>query len=253
VLNIPDKTVAFIPLTPGNNLNRFDGDISTFLKPLNESHEREWFTANFYRCLPLSIGNMQGFAFSVPFTFTVVWDGNDGEDAIKIFAENDSDAPYDMNHVHLKSEFGHGIFTAHFPVVLKTPPGVNLMTIAAPNFPLPGISPMTGVIETDNLKFTFTLNFKIDLINSPITVKKNYPIMGILPIPRYFCDSFKLENAYDILEESAINEELDIINEHNIDRDNRNNNNLGQDKLYYRGMDIRKNKFLDHQLPRKNK
>ena len=110
-----------------------------------------------------------------------------------------------INHVTVSSDFGHGIFTMTFPLILKTPPNVNLMTIAPPNYPWPGISPMSGVVETDNLSFTFTLNFKIDLPNTLIKIEKDYPIMGIIPIPRYYCDSFELVNAYDILNENDIN------------------------------------------------
>ena len=202
---VPEKTIAVIPLIPYKGLKPFNMDLSTFIKPLNEDHKRDWFTSHFYKCLPLSIGNMQGFAFSVPFTFEVLWNGGSHPDDVKITIEDDAD--FDLkntNHVHITSEFGHGIFTAHFPVMLKTPPGVNLMTIAPPNFPVPGISPMTGVVETDNLRFTFTLNFKIDLQSTIIKIEKNYPIMGILPIPRYFCDSFKLVNAYDIFDENIV-------------------------------------------------
>jgi len=251
---VPDKKIAYVPLIADEGLENFDGNISTFLKPLNKNHKREWFAPNFYRCLPLSIGNMQGFAFSLPFTTKFIWNGGNLPNDIQIFSDNDFDFSPNMNHVHITSEFGHGIFTAHFPVSLKTPPGVNLMTIAPPNYPLPGISPMTGVIETDNLRFTFTLNFKIDIPNIPIIIEKNYPIMGIIPIPRYYCDSFELVNANDIFDKDIIDDEIDTINEHSKSRREsiKNNPNVA-DKLYYKGMDIRKNKFKDHQLPKGEK
>jgi hypothetical protein len=136
-----------------------------------------------------------------------------------------------MNNVYVTSEFGHGIFTIHFPLILKTAPGVNLMTISPPNFPIAGISPMTGVVEADNLRFTFTLNFKIDLINIPITIPKDYPIMGILPIPRNYCDSFEMVNAYD------------------QKRTMQNLEERPPEGAYFKGMDIKGNKFKQHQLP----
>lgn len=254
MLTVPDKKIAFIPVISNPGLKPFDMNISRFLKPLNKDHKRDWFTPNFYRCLPLSIGNMQGLVFSSPFTFHVEWNGGSSHEDITLSVENDSGFDISgMNHVNFSSEFGNGIFTAHFPIILKTPPGVNLMTIAPPNYPLPGISPMTGVVECDNLRFTFTLNFKVDLSNIKITIQKGYPIMGILPIPRYYCDSFDLVNAYDIFDKEEIESERQIAYEHAVYRDKQNKNNYGTEGSYYRGMDFYKNKFKDHQLPKGKK
>ena len=249
---VPEKTIACIPVIPDNGIKEFNMDFSSFLIPLNTDNKRDWFSPNFYRCLPLAIGNMQGFAFKSPFEFDVIWNGGDSPNDLQIIINKDTGIKKDTNHVYVSSEFGHGIFTIHFPLILKTPPGVDLMTIAPPNYPVPGLSPMTGVIETDNLRFTFTLNFKVDLVNTVIKISKDYPIMGILPVPRYFCNSFTLVNAYDILDKDIIEEERQIVLEHAIKR-NQNKNSIKADKIYYRGTDARGNKFKDHQLPRKKK
>jgi hypothetical protein len=253
-LVVPEKTIVFFPVVADDGLRPFDlKDVDLFLKPLNKNHKRDWFTSNFYKCLPLSIGNMQGFVFSLPYRFSVLWNGgNDREDLfIKYY---DDFSPYEKyNFIHPRSEFGHGVLTIHFPLTLKTPPGINLMTIAPPNFPTPGLSPMTGVIESDNIRFSFTLNLKIDLIDTNIVVEPNTPIVGIIPIPRYFCDSFELKNAYDIFSEEIIKEEINVTKEHADKRDISNKNNLGYDRIYYLGTDVRGNKFKDHQLPKKNK
>ena len=252
MLTVPEKTIAYIPCIERNGLLPFNMDVSTFLKPLNTDHKRNWFTPQFYKCLPLSIANMQGLAFSSPFSFDVLWDGGKGTEAIFINTYDDSGI-LNFNetiHVGISSHFGHGIFTFNLPIMLKTPPNINLMTIAAPNYPLPGISPMSGAVETDNLSFTFTLNFKIDIPNVVIKVEKGYPIMGIIPIPRNYCDSFQLLNGYDILNKDDIEEERQISYEQSVSRDEQNKNNLKQDKRYYRGTDIRNNKFKNHQLPK---
>jgi hypothetical protein len=254
LLTVPEKTIAYVPLIEKKDLLPFDMNVSNFLKPLNEDHKRDWFTPHFYQCLPLSIANMQGLAFSSPFTFDVFWNGGEDKEAISINVYDDCEIPNFTKTLHVSavSHFGHGIFTFVLPIMLKTPPNINLMTIAAPNFPLPGISPMSGVVETDNLSFSFTLNFKIDIPNVVIKIKKDYPIMGIIPIPRNYCDSFELLNAYDILNKEDIEEERQIAHEHSISRDNQNKNNLKPDRKYYRGTDIRNNKFKNHQLPKGN-
>jgi hypothetical protein len=254
LLTVPEKTIAYIPLIEKDNLLPFDMNVSTFLKPLNKDHKRDWFTPQFYQCLPLSIANMQGLAFNSPFSFEVFWNGGNTTDSISFNLYNDSGIQNfeKMSHVNISSHFGHGIFTFSLPIMLKTPPNVNLMTIAAPNYPLPGISPMSGAVETDNLSFSFTLNFKINIPNIVIKVKKGYPIMGIIPIPRNYCDSFKFLNGSDILNKDDIEEERQISYEQGISRDKQNKYNKKADGRYYKGIDIRNNKIKNHQLPKGN-
>ena len=253
-LTVPEKTIACFPIIPNEKLEPFNlNDIGLFLKPLNTNHKREWFTPHFYRCLPLSIGNMQGFSFSLPYTFSVIWNGgNEAKDiSIKLF--EDFKKYKGINFIYPTSEFGNGILTIHYPLLLKTPPGVNLMTISPPNYPLPGLSPMTGVVESDNIRFTFTLNIKIDFANVEFIIDANTPLVGMIPIPRYFCDSFKLENAYNIFDKKIVDEESQVVDRHSRKRDLSNKNHLGSDKIYYLGGDVDGNKFKDHQLPKKIK
>jgi hypothetical protein len=253
-LVVPDKTIVFFPVIPEDGVESFDlKNVDLFLKPLNTNHKRQWFTSHFYHCLPLVIGNMQGFAFSMPYKIEIFWNGGLNPEDLQIKYFEDFDSFKGKNFIHPASEFGNGILTIHFPLQLKTPPGINLMTIAPPNFPLPGLSPMTGVIETDNLRFTFTLNIKVDFLNTRIIIEPDTPLIAIIPIPRYFCDSFKLKNAYDIFDKKIIKEELDVVAENAVKRSISNKQNLGQDRLYYLGKDVKGNKFPDHQLPKKNK
>jgi hypothetical protein len=251
-LVVPDNTIAVFPITPAEGLEPFDMNFSEFLNPLNKTHKRYWFTPHFYHCLPLSIGNMQGFVFSVPFGFDAKWNGGNRPQDMHIQYHNDYNKYRGTNAVSISSEFGNGILTFHAPVALKTPPGVNLMTIAPPNFPLGGMSPMTGVVESDNLRFTFTFNIKMDIPNLNIRVPANTELVGILPIPRYFCDSFTAVNASEIFDQSVIDEEKKVMLEHSAARDSSNETNGGLDKLYYKGTDVRGNKFKDHQLPTKH-
>jgi hypothetical protein len=251
-LVVPDKTIAFFPIIPNDGIEPFNLDnINLFLNPLNTDHKRNWFSSNFYRCLPLSIGNMQGFVFSIPYSFDVYWNGGERPEDIIITYYEDFTPYKNLNFIYPNSEFGHGVLTLHYPVILKTPPGVNLMTISPPNYPLPGMSPMTGVVEADNIRFGFTLNLKIDIPNTTIKVLPNSPLVGIIPIPRYFCDSFELKSAYDIFDKEVIEEEKAVVKEHSDKRDKAVMYNLEQDGLYYKGMDVRGNKFKDHQLPKK--
>ncbi len=252
-LVVPDKTILYFPVIPENNLKPFNlKEIDLFLKPLNLDYKREWFNSHFYKCLPLSIGNMQGFVFSFPYTISVLWNGGNLPSDLTIEVFEDF-KPYEgINFISPSSEFGNGILTIHYPLTFKTPPGINLMTISPPNFPLLGLSPMTGVVESDNLRFSFTLNIKIDLIDTKLIILPNTPLVGMIPIPRYFCDSFELKNAYDIFNKEIIEEELNVVFEHSKKRKEANSKKeyVG-DKTYYSGFDIKGNKFKNHQIPKK--
>ena len=245
---VPEKTIAVIPV------NNFDmSRLSEFIKPLRNEHKRDWFDKHFYKCLPLAIGNTYGFAVFLPFDLQVHWTGWSGTDALtmrSIGGELYQNTP----HVGVKSHFGFGIFTISLPVIFKTPPNINLMTIAPPNYQLAGLTPMTGVVETDNLRYTFTLNIKINVINTIVTIPKNCPVVGILPVPRYFCDEFQLVSADKLFSKKIIDEELQIQKDHAAVRKSleEHYNNM-QDQSYFFGMDIRGRKFTDHQLPIKKK
>jgi len=252
---VPDKTIAFFGIKPNEGVKEFNvKDIDLFLNPLNTNHKRDWFTSHFYKCLPLSIGNMQGFVFSLPYEINLAWNGGNKPEDLLIQMNEDVNAYEGVNFIYPVSEFGHGILTIHFPLTLKTPPGVNLMTIAPPNFLLPGLTPMTGVVESDNIRFSFTLNIKIDFPNLQYRILKNTPLMCIIPIPRYFCDSFELKNAYDLFDKDIVDEEIMVVQEHGKKRDFDNlKSNYVTDKIYYNGKDVCGNNFKDHQLPTKNK
>jgi hypothetical protein len=254
-LAVPDKTIAFFPVIPDKGFLPFDVEnIGLFLNPLNLDHKREWFSSNFYRCLPLSIGNMQGFVFSIPYGFDVIWNGGNSTKDIVINYHNDAEQYKNLNFIYPTSEFGHGVLTIHYPVILKTPPMVNLMTISPPNYPLPGLSPMTGVVESDNIRFSFTLNLKIDIPNTTIRILPNTPLVGIIPIPRYFCDAFELKSSYDIFDKKVVEEERKVVKEQGDKRTKDNSlDKKPKDGLYYKGVDVRGNKFKNHQLPKNKK
>lgn len=252
---VPENKIAVIPCIEDSHLKPFNmEDLSTFLVPLNTTRKRDWFRSDFYKCLPLAIGNMQGFVFISPFEFDVMWNG--GPEVNDVFFRFYEDEKYfqDKLHVSVGAHFGNGVMTISLPVILKTPPQVNLMTISPPNFPLPGLSPLTGVIETDNLRYTFTLNIKIDIPNAWIKIKAGSPLVGIIPIPRYFCDQFELIDGSVVLNEEDVEEERIVAKEHDRVRNFLSNSDLKDkyDRTYFLGKDIRGNKFKDHQLPKEN-
>lgn len=255
--NVPDNTIAvFIDKSVANGtssnsrrkptepMTTFEEVSSLMYKP---PKKRSWFTNHFYRCLPLSIANQYGFVLTLPFDIELTWDGRETIDAVKIKSDDDS-------YFKVISLFGSGIVTIVTPYFLRTPPGVNLMTINPPNYILPNITVLNGVVETDNIRGPFTFNIKLQIPGITTTLKKGMPVSGIIPIPRYFADGFTLKDASDIFTQEEIDEENKANDDHSDLRldtnlDVKKTNKYKPDRLYMRGIDIYKNKFPDHQLP----
>ena len=206
--------------------------------------KRDWFDSNFYRCLPLAIGNRYGFVIKTEVDVEVLWNGGNGIDDVIItypngYDENNPPAPAAV------SNFGYGIVSFFPPFILRTPSGVNLMTMNPINYDLDNAFNLTGVVESDNLRMAFPLNLKIKNPNVPAKFKAGTPLGSIIPIPRYYADSFELKKAEEMFSSSTIYEEVQtdyysLLKTQSSD---------GYTKDYMLGRDIYGNKFPDHQLP----
>jgi hypothetical protein len=247
--NVPDKTIAvfgdlFDAPWHFNNKERLYNIVDKSPK------KRDWFTPHFYRCLPLTIGNQYGFIIKSEFDFSFIWDGGSSKDSLK-FIFNETTKELEEKHPRIDSHFGEGIITIGVPFTLRTPPGINIMTINPPNYIIPNVTVMTGVIETDNLRRNFTFNLKVQTPNIEVKIPAGTPLAGFIPIPRYFADSFELKYAEDIFDEEVILEELQAEKDANYYRRQIEEPLLkhGVGKLYMQGKDIYGNLFPDHQKP----
>jgi len=236
--NVPDNTVAVFPISgmPYERLNNI------IFKP---ERSREWFTPHFYNCLPLSVANQYGFLVASEFDFAVHWNG--GNEPTDLWFEF-PDGVENIKDLYpgVRSHFGNGIFTLEIPYVFRTPPGVNLMVIAPTNYILPNITNLAGIVEADNLRFTFTINLRMQIPGVAVYIQKGTPLATILPIPRYFAETFDLVNASEIFDKTIVDEEItafqDTYNNRQTDHYDGKNN-----KQYFKGTDCYGNKFNDHQ------
>jgi len=246
--NVPDKTIVVFNDSTKTPLLPIEKDR---LKNILEAppKQRSWFTPHFYNCLPLVIGNQYGFIVKSEFDFAFVWDGGDSADSIK-FYYNEKKEVINNKYPNISSHFGNGIITINPPFALRTPPGVNLITVNPPNYIIPNITVMTGVIETDNIRRNFTFNLKIQIPNIKINIPAGYPLAAFIPIPRYYADSFELKMAEDVFTQEVIDEETQASIDASIFREEVEltlPNEVG--RQYFKGEDIYGNKFKDHQKP----
>ncbi len=240
--NVPDNTIAYFENVEAQHVS-FERVNSLFVK---NTKKRDWFSPRFYRCLPLMIGNQYGFSLISEHDFEVSWGGEDSEESLKINLSEEYHKDRLLPTVY--SNFGHGIMTVNAHVQLRTPPGVNLITMNPPNYILPNITVMTAVIECDNIRRDFSFNLKLNQPGVTTKIEKGTPLAAFMPIPRYFADGFEIKNAEDIFSEELILEELNASVDATIHRHEVEGtlpDRVG--KFYKNGTDVYGNEFPDHQ------
>ena len=242
--DIPENTIAIFPkkLDDGSYLDI--ERIYNIIQPT--SRKRTWFHPHFYRCLPLAIANGYGFIIKSEFDIGFVWNGGNDQKDITFFF-NESLKELEKKYPRVDSHFGHGVLTIGVPFSLRTPPNVNLLTINPPNHILSNITVMSGSVETDNLRRDFTFNLKIQTPNIEVYLPAGTPLAAVIPIPRYYIDNFKLQDANKIFNKDLIEEESSCLDAASEKRQNSLTSKNGVDRDYYLGKDAFGNLFPDHQ------
>ena len=239
---IPDKTIAYF----FDRTEYPDNDISKYVEKLDIT--RDWFTSRFYKCLPLTIANTYGFSVKADFDFSAIWSGAQDRESTVISGIKENKILYPK----VESRFGSGIITLSYPFQLKTPAGVNLMTINPPNIVIPNVTVMSGVIETDNTRTFFTFNLKLQKPNVETYFPKQTPLSSFIPIQRRYADSFDLVDYQTLVSEEEYTEELQASLDFAYRRGELEKESPGKvSRDYYVGRDVYGNIFNDHQIPKR--
>lgn len=234
---VPKNTIVIVP-----HILKTDGFYKEVVEPLKGNPKREWFTPHFYYCLPLTIGNQYGFVIKSLVEFEAVWDGTERDPVITFIDNTDHDKQI------IQTGFGSGIVTIQNRFALKTPPGVNVMTIQPPNMFIPGCVSMTGVIETDNIRRDFTFNLKITVPNLKISVKKGDPLGAFIPIPRNFVENFETKLIQDIFPEQLHQNEIRESESLSLERNGEDRAKVHQSgRRYFNGAHTSGEKYKNHQ------
>jgi len=151
--------------------------------------ERDWMDATnnhfAYRCTPLSIANASGWELLNPHDVTVIWTGFNSTDDIIIRVEEPN-----VRHRFISSTFGHGIVTFHPGYVFRTDPGWMVLARGSPNRIKDGIHPLDGLVETNWLPFSFTMNWKFTRPGA-VRFVKGEPFCFITMVPSVTIESVK--------------------------------------------------------------
>jgi hypothetical protein len=141
--------------------------------------ERDWMDASnerfAYRCLPLNMANAYGWEILNPYGFNATWNGGPQLEAITVI-------PDPAAKVFPISHFGNGTLTFHIPCLFNTETGVELMVQGPINRPKDGISPLSGIVETDWSPYTFTMNWVFTRPGVAVRFEQGEPFCHIFPL-----------------------------------------------------------------------
>jgi hypothetical protein len=219
--------------------------ISDIIESLIGHQNRDWFSVTaFSFCLPLTIANQYGFVVKSNWDMELFWDGDPNN---QIVVKSDGW----QNHESIQpmlGDFFNGILTFENKFVVRTPPGINLMTMQPPNSFIRGIHVMQGVVESDNLRRNFTFNLKITEPNTTINIKKGDWIAAFIPIPRFFVDNFKLKDGQTFFGSDIIENEMSSIEKLGWERHNSDSSKTnGSGRRYFKGIHVNETSYKDHQ------
>jgi len=154
--------------------------------------ERDWMDATSvrfaYRCTPLTIANATGWEIILPTSFSATWNGDALFSDVTIRPSNND--PRTARTV--SSVFGHGVLTFHPGYLFRTSPGWALSVRGPPNSIKDGIVALEGLVETDWLPFSFTMNWRF---TRPTTVhfQAGEAFCFITPVPHGLMDEIEPE------------------------------------------------------------
>lgn len=239
-IDVPENTIAVV-------LEEDKVKYKNIVYSLVGHPTRDWMPkyANF--CLPVNIANQYGFVVESQHDVDVYWDGESNHIDIKVLDD------LGFTGQTFSNEFGPGILTIHNAFVLRTPPGVNIMTIQPPNYFLPGLHVSSGVVESDNLRRNFTFNLIITNPNKTIHIKRGDWLSGFIPVPRFYIENFKLKDASKIFDGTVIENERSNIS--SLAWERTSHKDLGGDigkpndsgRRYFKGIHVNETRYRNHQ------
>lgn len=248
------------------------GDMPVEVAPV----ERDWMDATHlrfaYRCLPLAIANRSGWVIRNPATFVAVWNGGPAKTDTQLNFNPSQDGfesyqtyttitlntppkpaePIRPPDPRILSHFGAGVITFSIPYLFRTPKSVNLWVKGPANYIKDGVQPLEGVVESDWVASTFTMNWKLTRPRMPVTFRVGEPICMLVPVPRGLAeglDAVRVPMASDPRVEKEYRDWERSRSQFMVDLEQRGSeaNRRGWQKHYFKGETQSGEAVSDHQ------
>ena len=159
-----------------------------------------------YRCLPLTTANSHGWEILCPVPIEINWNG--GPNAVDVTIKALKPLPGGRPVASFcRSHFTQGLVTFHLDYIFRTDAGWNLLVTGPLNRPKANAYALAGVVETDWLPHTFTMNWQIlqagrvefdeDEPFCVICPVKTQELLDCVPEIRRLSDDVDLRRAHD--------------------------------------------------------
>ena len=136
------------------------------------------------RCLPLVAANSLGWQVLSDQRYEVTWNGGPSVSDVVVKCEEGNTDP------KLNSHFGSGTVTWHLGYIFYTTIGNFLYCKGPTNHFKHGIQACEGLVETDWLPFTFTMNWMMTKPNETVVFEKGEPFCQLIPYPKEYAEHF---------------------------------------------------------------
>jgi hypothetical protein len=198
-----------------------------------------------YRCLPLVLANQHCWEILSQGVHEAIWNG--GESPADIDVSSSASRPAAISH------FGHGVLTFHVNIILRTDEGVNLFISGPLNRPKDAIAPLTGIIESDWMPYSFTMNWKFTRPHHRVRFEDGEPICSFFPVGRGVIESVEpVMQSFD--SDPATREAFQIWSRNRMQMNEQLERNLavardrGWQKTYFQGRWPNGQRFEQHQV-----
>ncbi len=139
-----------------------------------------------YRCTPITMANTTGWELLCPHHVALTWTGGGATVDIGIVETGKAAGSAPL----VQSHFGNGIVTFLPGHVFRTDPDWALWCRGSPNMCKDGLTPLEGLVETEWLPFTFTMNWRF---TRPGTVefRRGEPFCFVTPVPHVAMEAIR--------------------------------------------------------------
>jgi hypothetical protein len=133
-----------------------------------------------YRCLPMAIANAYGWDILCPVPLEIDWNGGPALSDLSIRGLKPLPGGGPVRYF-CQSHFTSGIVTMHVDYIFRTDPGWNLLATGPFNRPKENAYPLTGIVDTDQLPYPFTMNWQL-LRPGRVFFEEDEPFCSIFPV-----------------------------------------------------------------------